>query len=90
MPNHVHVLVTPHGDIDLSTILHSWKSYTGNRVNEIVGERGSLWQQESFNHLVRSKDQFDHFRRYIRRNPEKARLQPAEYVWWDALGEVAD
>jgi hypothetical protein len=28
MPNHVHVVVTPIGEHDLSDIIHSWKSYT--------------------------------------------------------------
>ncbi len=36
LPNHVHVLVRPHGDRELEDVLHSWKSYTANRANETL------------------------------------------------------
>jgi REP element-mobilizing transposase RayT len=88
MPNHVHVLVTPSPDHDMSEILHSWKSYTSNEINKVTGRR-TLWQKESFDHLVRSEEQFEHYRRYIRDNPAKARLGAGRFLWWDALGEPA-
>ena len=36
MPNHVHVLVTPHGAHELSAILHSWKSYTAKQILKVT------------------------------------------------------
>ena len=43
MPNHVHVLVRPIGGHTLAEILHSWKSYTSNKINEAIGtERNRL------------------------------------------------
>jgi REP element-mobilizing transposase RayT len=69
MPNHVHVLVTPIPGDELSQILHSWKSFTANRINRIINASGAFWQKESFDHIVRSPDAMENFRRYIRANP---------------------
>jgi REP-associated tyrosine transposase len=87
MPNHVHVLVTPHEGVNLTELLHSWKSYTAHEINKLLVRRGTLWQKESYDHLVRSEEQFHHYRRYIRDNPVKAKLREGEFAWWDALGE---
>ena len=35
---------------------------------------GEFWQVEQFDHLVRSPEEFDRYRRYIAENPGKARL----------------
>lgn len=53
--NHVHVLVAPVVGIDLSEVLHSWKSYTSKAINKALGRNGTLWQDESHDHLVRSE-----------------------------------
>jgi REP element-mobilizing transposase RayT len=68
--NHVHVLVTPKTGHFLSEILHSWKGYTASAIGKLGTsgkERGGpLWQQESWDHLVRSETSLEKFRRYIR------------------------
>jgi len=75
MPNHVHVVVRPRAGHDLSDILHSWKSFTGNRINRLLGRRGVLWQPESFDHLIRDGEDFEHTAAYVLGNPEAAGLQ---------------
>ena len=40
----------------------------------------SLPKEESFDHLVSSPEQFDHFDRYIANNPEKVGLRPGGYL----------
>ena len=72
MPNHVHALVTPHEGYRLKRILQGWKSFTAHAINSHLGRHGQLWQRESFDHLVRSADHLERFRRYIRANPPKA------------------
>jgi len=54
MPNHVHVVVTPGQGEDLSRILHTWKSFTAKEINRRQGRKGTLWQDEGYDHLVRS------------------------------------
>ncbi|MBN2161565.1 MAG: DUF4080 domain-containing protein [Pontiellaceae bacterium] len=72
MPNHVHVLLKPHSEFELSTILHTWKSYSAHAINEELGRDGRLWQPESYDHIVRDEEELSRIRNYIRRNPEKA------------------
>ncbi|MBM3335029.1 transposase [Candidatus Sumerlaeota bacterium] len=79
MPNHVHLIVTPTPGHDLSDILHSWKSFTSKQINKAVGRTGTLWQDESYNHIVRSDAQLAHYQQYIRENPVKAHLRPGTY-----------
>ncbi|MCX6969142.1 MAG: DNA methyltransferase [Verrucomicrobia bacterium] len=69
MPNHVHVLVSPLGDHELSDILQAWKSFTAKEINRLIGETGHFWQKESFDHIVRSPDQMERIKAYIRDNP---------------------
>ena len=74
MPNHVHVLVRPVMEHRLPEILHSWKSFTAHAINRVLGRKGSIWEDESFDHIVRNEEQLDRFSRYIVQNPEKAKL----------------
>jgi REP element-mobilizing transposase RayT len=73
MPNHVHVLVKPLLNYKLSTILHSWKSFTANDINKLLGKNGQIWMYESYDHIVRNNNAFEAIRKYIRENPIKAK-----------------
>jgi hypothetical protein len=74
MPNHVHVLVRPIMEHKLPDILHSWKSFTAHAIGKAIGRSGALWQDESFDHIVRDERQLERFARYITDNPREARL----------------
>ncbi len=75
MPNHVHVIVIPKKSWKLSKILHSWKSYSANEINKILGREGQLWMAESFDHIIRSPIQLERIRKYIEDNPKV--IQPS-------------
>ena len=77
MPNHVHVLVKPLPGHGLSTILHTWKSYSAHAINQELKRDGPLWQKESHDHIVRDLDEFVRIQNYISRNPEKAGISVA-------------
>jgi len=64
--NHVHCLVTPYSGHDISAILHSWKSFTANKINRVLQKTGQFWLDENFDHLVRSEAQFEKYQTYIR------------------------
>jgi len=71
MPNHVHLLISPLGDHLASEILHSLKSFTANEINKRLDEKmDPVWQHESFDHIVRSSEQAERIRQYIRDNPK--------------------
>ena len=67
----------------LAEILHGAKSYTANEINKVMGRTGPLWQEERFDHIVRSPAAFEAKWHYIRQNPCKAGLaaQPTDYPW---------
>lgn len=79
MPNHVHLLAQFMNECEMRKQCASWARYTARRINRILGRRGQLWQKEAFDHLVRSPEQFDYYRRYIAANPVGAHLKPGEY-----------
>ena len=80
MPNHVHVVLKPYEGFELSAILHSWKSYTSNKANEIIGRTGDFWQSEYYDHLIRDEKDFFYQIQYIISNPEKANLKNWPWV----------
>ena len=45
-PNHVHVLVSPLGEHQLSNILHSWKSYTAHEILKVEAASRRLAEYE--------------------------------------------
>ncbi len=80
MPNHVHLLVKPLGTHRLSSILHSWKSFTAKEINKASCRTGHVWMPESYDHIVRDWEELTAFRKYIAANPEKAKLQTGQFV----------
>lgn len=74
MPNHIHALVEPLEKHTLGSILQRWKGASARMINQALGRTGTLWQAETFDHIVRSEAQLDHYRRYIAGNPGKAGL----------------
>jgi type I restriction enzyme R subunit len=89
MPNHVHVLVSFPDEKAMLAQCESWKHYTATQVNCRLKRKGRFWQQDGFDHLVRSEEQFDYLRRYIAANPIRARLGPSEYLHYSAAGLMA-
>ncbi len=83
MPNHVHLLIEPRGEHDLSDILHSLKSYTATEANRCLGRHGVFWQHESYDRLIRDQDEFNRCVYYVQQNPVRAHLAvaPEQYAF---------
>ena len=85
MPNHVHLLVTPH--VAPPRLLKSVKNFSAKRANELLGRKGNpFWQSESYDRWVRSEKEFHRIWSYIEQNPVKASLakRPEDYPWSSA------
>jgi type I restriction enzyme R subunit len=81
MPNHVHLLAA-FGDAEaMERQFDSWLHYTAFRIHQQIGEKGHFWQQEPFDHLVRSVEQYEYLRAYIADNPRKANLKEGEFIY---------
>jgi REP element-mobilizing transposase RayT len=74
MPDHVHLLLKPLAGFSLSRIMKGVKGASSNRLNEQRGTRGSLWQDESWDRIVRDAEEFDEKLIYMLNNPVKAGL----------------
>lgn len=81
MPNHIHLLAAFGSPEMLIEQCDSWLHYTAFQINKQLGRKGTFWQQEPFDHLVRSPEQYEYLRDYIRDNSVKAGLKPGEYVY---------
>ncbi|HMJ90548.1 MAG TPA: carbamoyl-phosphate synthase large subunit, partial [Candidatus Acidoferrum sp.] len=81
MPNHVHVLFRPLEEHTISDILHSWKSFSAHEIKRACQPaEAHVWQDESFDRVVRDWEALQECRSYIGRNPEKAGLRAGEYL----------
>jgi REP element-mobilizing transposase RayT len=89
MANHVHLLVTP--KVVATLWLAPLKGFTAHRANEMLGNRGrAFWQDESYDHLVRSAAEFERIRAYIEGNPVSAGLvaEAEQYPWSSAKSRL--
>jgi putative DNA methylase len=85
MPNHVHLLITPR--VPVSQVMHSLKRFTARRGNQILGLTGKpFWQDESYDRLVRTEQEFERIITYIEMNPVKAGIvtAPEQFLWSSA------
>ena len=83
MPNHVHALFVQNPAFPLEKMILSWKTFTTRNINKLLGRTGTLWQRDYFDRLVRDDQHFRNCIRYIRRNPERARLTKGEYILYE-------
>jgi putative transposase len=85
MPNHVHLLISPKAAVP--RVMNGLKGVTAHRANSILRRsRNHFWQDESFDHWVRSSKQFDRIRTYIEFNPVSTGLaaSPQDWPWSSA------
>jgi REP element-mobilizing transposase RayT len=83
MLDHAHAMFRILDVSTLSEILHSIKSFSSNQINRLLGRKGQLWLDESFDHVIRHELEWDEKLEYIRQNPIKNNLAetPEEYPW---------
>ncbi|MGA8431439.1 MAG: transposase [Candidatus Sulfotelmatobacter sp.] len=92
MPDHVHLLLTPWADEQgwphpLPFLLKLIKGMSARSVNKLEGRIGPVWQEESFDHIIRGEENFHETMEYIRQNPVRRGLvaKPEDYRWlWPA------
>jgi len=86
MPNHVHALVQPHDDVDLSTIVKIWKGCSAREINRLRGSHGAIWQRDYFDRIVRSTEELIQSLQYILQNPDVAGLDDWKFRGAMGLG----
>jgi REP element-mobilizing transposase RayT len=88
MPDHVHIILTPLTDvaralvIPLAEIMKAIKRSSAHAISSRLGRR-TIWQEESFDHVLRSSDSLDAKVQYILENPVRRGLVSdwKQYPW---------
>ncbi|MGH9552600.1 MAG: REP-associated tyrosine transposase, partial [Terriglobales bacterium] len=88
MPDHTHLLLSPLRDRDgwnfsLPQIMHAIKGVSARRINLLLDRQGPVWQEEFFDHVLRSNGSLEEKADYICQNPVRAGLvgEEGEYRW---------
>jgi AICAR transformylase/IMP cyclohydrolase PurH/REP element-mobilizing transposase RayT len=88
MPDHVHLLMTPHecgpGQFEpIGKLLHSIKRFSSLEINKRRGTSGPLWLDENFDRIVRDEAEFIEKWEYMQANPVTAGIcAPGQYPWF--------
>jgi len=93
MPDHVRPLVQPwpkrNDDNEnvvfwsLTELMHSIKSFSAHKINEVENKTGAVWEKERFDRYVRSDRDLQEKFHYILRNPWDSGVvrQNQDYPW---------
>jgi putative transposase len=82
MPNHCHLVIQPFEGHPLEKILQVCKGYVAYKVNRQRNQTGSLWQEESYDQIVRDGEHLWRVVQYIGNNPGRAGLPRDRWVRW--------
>ena len=82
MPNHAHAIMMPLKGFPLEQTLKLIKGYVSRVINSTNQTTGSLWEQESYDRIIRDRQHLDKVIVYIGRNGTRARLQANQYIRW--------
>ena len=92
MPDHVHFLLQPwikeesdggeHVFWPPGELMHSIKSFTAKKINQIEGTSGEVWEQERYDRYIRGDKDLAAKFHYILANPARVELPDAESYRW--------
>ncbi len=88
MPDHVHLLFTALRDgggwtFALPEIMKAIKGTSARSINKLMERHGPVWQDESFDHVIRGNESLKETVEYIQQNPVRRGLvaAPEDYEW---------
>jgi len=71
----------------LPVFLQAWKQWTSKRITRELNLSGTVWQEEFFDHVLRSSESYSQKWDYVKENPVRADLVKKSDEWpWQ--GEV--
>lgn len=91
MPDHVHMIFIPlenerNETLSFEEIVGAIKGASSHSVNKVLKRSGTVWQDESFDHVIRHADSLEQKIEYVRKNPVRKGLvsRPEDYKWlWE-------
>jgi len=90
MPDHVHFFCPPERDAKtVPMFVGLWKEWSSKGIKRTLGLTTPVWQEEFFDHVLRSFESYDQKWNYVRDNPVRAGLVTHADDWpWQ--GEVEE
>ena len=82
MANHCHLTMRPLAGFDLEKEIGAIKRTTARFINKRESLTGKLWQQESYDRIIRAEEHLYRVVQYIGRNPHKAGIPKSNWVRW--------
>jgi putative transposase len=84
MPDHVHMILEPLPGYSLSRIMKGIKGASARKINKARNSYGSIWQDESFDRIIRDEKEYNEKMIYMFENPLRAGLteKPEDYHGW--------
>jgi len=92
MPDHVHLIFTPLIDpvrmqvVPLPEIMKAIKAASAHVINQRRGCHGTIWQEESFDRVLRCSEKLDEKIAYILNNPVRSGIvedwRKYPWVWY--------
>jgi REP element-mobilizing transposase RayT len=88
MPEHAHLIVNlahdgATGPFSVLEFMQNVKSVSAHKINRLLRHEGRVWQEESFDHVLRTDEHLEDRIEYVRQNPVRRRLcrHPGDYKW---------
>lgn len=86
MPDHWHAILLPDESATISEILQRVKTAASNRIRKFRSDPAPIWQPRFYDHVLRTRCEFDETLDYIHNNPVKRELvkDPCDWNWSSA------
>ena len=81
MPNHVHLLFRLREGFELAGLMKRIKGVSARKINQLLGQNGSVWQADYFDRYIRDGRHFGNTFRYIEQNPVVSKLAKTPETW---------
>jgi putative transposase len=83
MPDHAHLIFRLIEPNELPQVLQRIKGRSARAINQLLKREGSIWSDESFDHIIRHAEELEEKLQYIRQNPVTGGLveHPDDYRW---------
>ena len=90
MPDHIHAVFQLGKRQTLSQLMQSLKRYTATQINTHLTRKGSLWQENYYDHGIRRDESLNKIVRYCYENPVRKGLVEAarDYPYWRCKYEM--
>jgi putative transposase len=87
MPDHWHAVVLPDEGGSISDVLMRVKILAQRQIGKARGSREVIWQSRFYDHILRTRREFDETVEYIHQNPVRKGMVESATDWaWSSAG----